>query len=162
MPNVAKVLKEEIARIARKQSRVAVRTLKKPVSRLKKTVAELKRRTSTLERETKRLAGALEKALAAVPAPVAGPAVRARVTAKGMRSVRRRLKLSQAEFGKLVGVSGPAVLNWEKKQGALRLRSKTREAILAVRGIGAREARKRLAEQTSAARKPAARRRRKR
>ena len=62
-----------------------------------------------------------------------------------MRSLRRKIGLSQDAFAKLVGVSSNAVYQWESKPGMLRLRDNTRAALLAVRKLGAREAKARLA-----------------
>ena len=68
------------------------------------------------------------------------------MTGKGIRSLRKKLSLSQAEFGRLIGVTPQAVVNMEKKQGPLAVRKVTRAAILAVRGMGAREAKIKLDE----------------
>jgi len=56
------------------------------------------------------------------------------------------LRLSQADFGKLLGTTAHSVYLWEKKDGALSLRDKTKAAILSIRGLGAREARTKLGE----------------
>ena len=165
MPNIAKVLKEEIARIARKEVKVAVIKVHKPTVRLKKTVAALKRRLASLERGNKLLEAGMAKLQTAQPAAVAAePAPRARITSKGTKSLRRKLRLSQAEFARLIGVSDQTIYNWESKQGALKVREKTRAALLAVRGLGAREAQTRLAAMraTRKAKKVATRRRRQR
>ena len=71
---------------------------------------------------------------------------RARLTSKSIRSLRSKLGLSQASFAKLVGVTTHAVYLWENKEGALSLRDKTKAALLSVRGLGAREAKQKLAE----------------
>lgn len=63
---------------------------------------------------------------------------------KGIRSMRKKLGVSQAELGKLMGVSSQAVTLWESKSGKLRLRKKTMENLIKVREMGAREARKTL------------------
>ena len=62
-----------------------------------------------------------------------------------MRSLRKKLGLTQEAFGKLVGVTNLSVYHWEKKNGPLGVREATRAAILAVRGLGVREAKERLA-----------------
>jgi hypothetical protein len=56
------------------------------------------------------------------------------------------LRLSQLDFGKLLGTTPGAVYLWEKKEGALSLRDKTRAAILSIRGLSAGEAKEKLAE----------------
>ena len=79
-----------------------------------------------------------------------------------MKSLRRRLGLSGDELGKLLGITGQAIYNWEKHSGgALKVRATTRAAILALRGVGAREVRRRLDEMKKAekGRNPAGRRR---
>jgi len=166
MPNVAAVLKAEIARISRKEARSAVSPIRKPSVRYRKDIADLKRRLAILEKAGKEFHARLAKVEKAQPAPAAEPEQKARITAKGMKALRRKLGLSGDELARLVGVTGQAVYSWERGQGALRLRTATRAAVLAIRGIGAREARKRLEEMKNAkkaakTRKAALRRRKK-
>ena len=71
---------------------------------------------------------------------------KARFTSKGIQSLRKKLRLSQADFGKLLGATPHAVYLWEKKVGALNLRDKTKAAILSIRGLGATEAKEKLEE----------------
>jgi len=87
---------------------------------------------------------ATKQAKMATMAPEAAEGSKTWVTAKGIRAMRKKLKLSQAQFGKLVGVSGYTVLKWEHGSGPLKLRSRTRRAFLAIRGLGIREVRLRL------------------
>lgn len=68
------------------------------------------------------------------------------MTGRGIKSLRRKLRVSQADFGRLIGVTAQAVVNMEKKNGPLAVRKGTRAAILAIRGMGAREADAKLAE----------------
>jgi DNA-binding transcriptional regulator YiaG len=143
MPNIAKVLKDEMARIARREANTIVAPARKPAVGLKRTAADLKRKVAALEKEVR----SLQRTVASFrPAPQAADAGvdKARLTAKGMRSLRRRLRLSGQEFARLVGVTGQAVYAWEKGSGPLKVRAKTRAAIVAIRGIGAREAKRRL------------------
>ena len=62
-----------------------------------------------------------------------------------MRSLRKKLRLTQEGFGKLVGVSSQNVYQWERKNGAIRVREATKAAILAMRDFGVREAKTKLA-----------------
>ena len=66
-----------------------------------------------------------------------------RFRASGMASNRKRLGLSAADFGLLVGASGQSVYAWE--QGKARPRGKNLAAIAALRGVGKREVVERLA-----------------
>ena len=151
MPNIAKVLKEEISRISRKEAKALVAPVRKPTVKMRKSVADLKRRMAALERAHKRLQVLMQKMAVAQPAASApAQAPRARITAKGMRSLRRKIRFTRTEFATLIGVTDQAVGLWEKREGALRLRESTRSAILSVRGLGAREARQRLAESAPA------------
>ena len=63
-------------------------------------------------------------------------------SAKGLKTDRERLGLSARQLRKLVGVSGLSIYNWE--QGKARPRESSIAALMSVRGIGKREATKRL------------------
>lgn len=145
MANMAQLLKEEIRRIARREVKAQTAKLKRDVVKVKKTNVVLRRVVAQLKKDNELLMSS-EKRRQAVPATVVPEdAKSARITAKGIRAMRRKLGLSQADFAKLVGVSTVAVGIWEKKgKGALRLRDKPRAAVLALRGVGAREAKRRV------------------
>ena len=148
MPNIAKVLKEEIARIAKHEAKVAVTPIRKPSIRLRKDLAVLKTRFLALEKANKelhRLVANIQTNQPA-PAPTTESARKGWISGKGVKSLRRRLGLSQPEFSKLVGVSSKTVLQWESKPGTLMLRNATKTAVFAIRNIGAREAAARLQE----------------
>jgi DNA-binding transcriptional regulator YiaG len=146
MSNVAKVLKAEISRISRKEAKSATGPIAKSNIRLKKIVADLKKRIAALEKENKRLlAGAKKEKPVSAPGP-SEETKKARITSTTIRSLRSRLGLSQADFGKLAGVTTGAVYLWESKEGPLNLRDKTKAALLSIRGLGAKEAKDRLAE----------------
>jgi len=152
MANVITALKAEIARIARKEAKALTAPLRKPANATRLTLADLKRRVAALEQENKRMAASLSKV--PQPEPQEEPATAAKakgwVSGKVVRSLRRKLGLSQESFAQLVGVSPNAVYQWERKSGMLRLRSKTQAAVMAVRGLGAREAKAKLAEMAAA------------
>ena len=63
---------------------------------------------------------------------------------KGLLAKRKRLGLSAAEFGKLVGVTGQTIYKWEK--GLSKPRDKQLAALAAVRNMGKKEALARLKE----------------
>jgi hypothetical protein len=147
MPNIAAVIKEEIARISRKEAKAAVAPLRKPSVRYRGEIADLKSRVAVLEKANKDLLARLAKVEGSQPAPEATQdGGRVRITAKGMKSSRKKLGLSAAAFGKLLGITAQGVYNNEHSRGALRLRAATKTAYLAVRGMGAKEAKQRLAE----------------
>lgn len=148
MPNIASVLRVEIARLARKELRAECDALKKVVSNQRTELAGLKRRVQALEGLVKRLekvqgpASALARREAAT---VAGEAeeVRFRFRADGMAANRKRLGLSAADFALLVGATGQSVYAWES--GKAKPRGKSLAAIAALRGLGKREVAARLA-----------------
>jgi DNA-binding transcriptional regulator YiaG len=147
MSNVVKILKAEIARISKKEAKSATQAIGKSNTWLRKTVADLKKRMLFLEKENKRLIAVVKKFQVEEPEKVEQEeGKKARFTSRGIHALRKKLRLSQADFGKLLGTTPHAVYLWEKKIGALNLRDKTKAAILSIRGLGAREAKEKLAE----------------
>jgi len=145
MSNIAKVLKAEIMRISRKEAKGATQGIGKSNTWLRKIVADLKKRVVLLEKENKRLVETMRKYQIESPQKPDEETGKARLTSKGIRTLRRKLRLSQLDFGKLLGTTAHSVYLWEKKEGALKVRDKTRQALLSIREVGAGEAREKLA-----------------
>ncbi len=146
MPNIASVLKTEIARVARKEVRSEIESLKKAAVTHRADIAALKRRTHALEQELRRLG----KAKPATQ-PLAGtdaPAASLRFSAKGLASQRARLGLSAEDCGWLLGVSGQSIYQWEA--GKARPRAGHLPAIAAFRALGKKEAATALASRPQA------------
>jgi len=141
MPNIASVLKSEIARVARKEVRGETLGLKGAVRACRAEIAALKRRTEALEKELRRLSKASPKAAPVVASEVS--AQKLRFSPKSLASQRRRLALSADDCGLLVGASGQSIYNWEA--GKARPRAAHLRAIAALRNMGKREAAARLA-----------------
>lgn len=55
--------------------------------------------------------------------------------------------LSRKDFATLLGVSLNTVFLWENKTGALKIRAGKKAGILALRGVGKREVKRRLDDQ---------------
>ena len=144
MPNIASVLKQEIERLARKEARRFSLPLRREKMALKKTLRTLLAELKELRKQVQALEVRQDRVSKRIPQAQPEDGHRVRITAKGMRALRRKLRLTQDEFGQLLGISGQAVWQMESKQGAIRVRSKTRAAILSIRGLGAREARQLL------------------
>ena len=163
MANLAVVLKAEIARLARKESKAQLDPLRKAGAGYRRDIAALKREVATLSRQLKLASRPAKSAL-----PGAEDGARLRFSAKGLKSQRERLGLSAAEFGGLAGVSAQSIYNWEA--GKATPRATQVQSLAALRGIGKREARARLegdgapvdAPARKSAKKPAARARAKR
>ncbi|MBN1507035.1 MAG: helix-turn-helix transcriptional regulator [Sedimentisphaerales bacterium] len=140
MPNIAAVLKEEIVRLARRETRRQTNVLKRASAQYRKDIAELKRRVSDLQRKVTPLQ---KQVLKSVPSQVAKvDAQRLRFTASGLRSQRARLGLSAADCGRLIGVTDQTIYNWEHK--ASRPRKEQLARIASLRRMGQREAGARL------------------
>lgn len=50
-------------------------------------------------------------------------------TAAAVARLRKRFRMNQSQFAKLLGVSQPTVINWENASGKLNLRQRTMEAL---------------------------------
>ena len=142
MPNVATVLKDEIRRLAKKEIKADVGTTKQAVARFRSDIANLKRMLGQQEREIKILKKELQKQGQA--SAKEEPLENVRFSARSVKAQRSRLGLSAADYGKLLGVTGLTVYNWE--HGTSRPRKAQLAALVAVRGIGKREAMARLAD----------------
>lgn len=141
MPNIASVLKDEIARIARKEVRRETAGLKKAVATYRSEIAALKRRSQALEKALRRASKG--RARDAAAAEAAGDDDRAlRFRPKGLASLRERLGLSARECGLLLGVSGQSIYLWES--GRARPSEKHLAAIAALRKAGKRAVAARL------------------
>jgi DNA-binding transcriptional regulator YiaG len=148
MPNLAVVLKDEVARLARKEIRKQTATLQKASVQYRRDIAALKRKAAGLERQV----ALLERGLAAQPAQESSPAeqkTNLRFTAKGLRSQRKRLGLSAGAYAKLVGVTAQSIYNWER--GAARPRQSQIAVLATLRAIGKKEVKAKLAQLPKAA-----------
>jgi len=155
MADLAGALKEEIRRLARKEIRAETGTTKQAVAQYRREIAKLKRQVQEQQKKIAFLEGQerkrLEEPLAAEEATEG-----VRFSARSVKSQRERLGFSAADYAKLVGVSSLTIYNWE--QGKTRPRKEQLAALVAVRGIGKREALAKLellkAKEKRAAAKP--------
>jgi DNA-binding transcriptional regulator YiaG len=138
MPNIASVLKQEIARIARKEMRLHVRAMKKAATQHRQHIAILKKRVSGLESQLYKDGQPIRKP--------ESPTTTTRFSAKGIKSLRSKLGFSGANLAQLVGVSVQSIYNWEHE--IAKPRAAQLSSLAALRGIGKREAARRLAELT--------------
>ncbi len=140
MPNIGALLKQEITRLSRREVRAQVQPTKKASAQYRRHLAVLKQQVSTLERQVALLQRRmLDRPLAT---PTSSTTQKVRFVAKGLKSQRNRLALSAADYGRLVGVSAQSIYNWE--QGHASPRREQLTLIAALRGIGKRDAQRRL------------------
>lgn len=143
MANIGTVLKEEIARVARKQQRAELAHLKKSVAQYRSQIAQLKRRMQALEQQVRKQARSAGRAAPAAKAGDEDEKPSLRFSAKGLAAQRQRLGLSAASVAKILGVSALSVYKWES--GKTRPRARQLEAIASLRKMGKRDAMARLA-----------------
>jgi DNA-binding transcriptional regulator YiaG len=137
VPNIAAVLKEEICRLAKKEAKAQVGKTQRASAQYRRDIAQLKRLVSQQERQIKLLKKQQEQ-----PQGEEEPSQNVRFSARSVKAQRGRLGLSFVDYGKLVGVSSLTVYNWE--HGYSKPRKAQLAALVAVRGIGKREAMLRL------------------
>ncbi len=132
MPNIASMLKEEISRVARKEIRRETIILKKHSATHRAEIASLKRRLAELERGLR----AVSKS-SSPPAKLAANDESipegVRFSAKSLTAHRKRLGLSAADLGLLMGASGQSIYNWES--GKARPNAKFMPTIIALRTV---------------------------
>ena len=140
MPNLAATLREEIRRLARKEIKSATGTAKRSSAQYRKDIAELKRQVRDLTKEVMFLRKQEQKRLGQPATQAAAGTVR--FSPSWVEAHRERLELSAADYGELVGVSALTIYNWEK--GKTKPQAKQLAAWGAIRGLGKREAWRRL------------------
>jgi DNA-binding transcriptional regulator YiaG len=140
MPNIATVLKQEITRLARKEARSQTGVLRRANAQYRRDIARLKRQAETLTRQVAFLEQQEKKRAQKLPAPATIEGKR--FSRRGLKTHRTSMGLSAADYGKLIGVTGQTVYNWE--QGKSRPRDEQLASLVAARELGKREALKRL------------------
>lgn len=145
MTNFSTLLKSEILRLARKETRSVAEDLKKTVASQRAEIAKLKRRCDELEKSSKALARSIARSrqdAGNANSASDGPALRFR--AAGMAKNRARLGLGAAEFGRLIGTTAQTIYSWERGQS--KPTGENLRAIAALRSLGKREVMARLAD----------------
>ena len=142
MAKLETVIKEAIARGARRQVRVVVTPLRREVIRLRRKVADLQATATTLRQSANGWKRLME-ASPAIPRVSEAEAKAARLSPRLIGSLRRRLGVSQMALARLVGVSAPAVAHWEV--GDSTPSGQNRMNLVALRRVGKREVKELLA-----------------
>ena len=130
MSMLMKELKSEIIRLARKVAKQGLAPVRRVTAVQRGLIADLRRQVLLMEKDVARLRRAGAAAAAAPVAAEAEGQKRFWITGKGVRALRKRLGLTQAELGKLAGVSAQSVVKWESVDGKAGLRRKAARAAL--------------------------------
>ena len=142
MTNFALQLKSEISRIARKEVRAETQALKKASAQYRAEIAALKRRIASMEAALKKGPKVQAQKSEATEEGGESPSLRFRVA--GFAALRKKLGLSAAEMGTLIGVSAQSVYHWET--GKTKPRASQLQAISAVRKMGKKEVAAKLSQ----------------
>ncbi len=130
MTPVANTLKNEIARIARKEMREEITSLRKASSSQRTAIAALKKEVKSLEGQLKQLGRNLRRASSQAPGLKTGtegkpeasgkPGRKVTFTADRLKASRARLGFTQQQMAQLLGVSSLSIWKWESGSAAPR------------------------------------------
>ena len=151
MTTLAIALKDEIRRLARKEIKAQTGTMARAVAQYRREIARLKRQQREQEKKIAFLEAQSRKTVHSTAA-VAGLNGDSRFSARSVKAQRSRTGLSAANYAKLVGVSPLTIYNWEHNKS--RPRKEQFAALVALRGLGKREAQSKFALLAAAERKP--------
>ncbi len=140
MANLNSVLNERIARLSRKEIKSQTGPARRLVLQHRRDIAVLKRIVGALQKRLASVEKVATKVVGSEPAPQLPDKTRFRVD--GLIAHRKRLELSAENYGKLVGVTGLTVYAWESRKS--RPRDAQLAKLFSIRGIGKREAERRL------------------
>ncbi len=147
MSTLAQTIKNEIRRISRREIGLALSNFRRDHIALKKRLAEQKSRISKLEKENKDLSKKLAAVGQGQPSEAGSEpqAEQVAIYARGIKSLRRRLGLSQVNLGKLVGMNAISIAHWEKKSGKITIRKpEVIKKLTELKGMKKREVAARL------------------
>lgn len=140
MSNIASILNDQIRRVARREIKAQTKTLRRLVAHYRRDIASLKRQVAAGAKQVAYLESREKHRVAEEPVTSLPSDIRFR--ADGLRSHRARIGFSAAAYGKLVGVTGQTIYDWEAGRSKPRRQQVAR--IVDLRGVGKREALKRL------------------
>ncbi len=144
MPNLAQTLKQEIARIARKEVREDVTALRKAASTYRSEIAALKRSVKDLQVQLRATQRASARGTPVQAQEGASPRSgrKAVFNAERLKAKRQALGLSQAQMAALLGIS--TLSQWKWESGQVTPRASKLARYFEVMAMGKREAAKQL------------------
>ena len=127
------IFKQEVIRLAKHEIKKAITPLLATIRKQRQDIAKLKQENASIKQQITRPVEPI------VPGVSDKEMKKARFSGKLIRSLRTKLGLTRDQFGKLIGVTGYAVIPWEN--GKNRPRAAGLKAIVALRKMGRREVR---------------------
>ena len=103
----------EICRLAKREIKSRLSSTKQAVVQFRRDIATLKRQLREQGKEIAFLKAQERKRLGQPSATVEEPLDNVRFSPRSVKAQRHRLRLSAADYGKLVGVSGLTIYHWE-------------------------------------------------
>jgi DNA-binding transcriptional regulator YiaG len=156
VPNVMGVLRAEIRRLARKETKQELSSMRKQVTQMRRLLAESRRRVSDLEARVKQAMRARGGAAAREAGDEEG-GTQVRFSPAWVKKHRSKLGMSRLLYAQLVGVSPQTIMGWEA--GRTRPRPGALRAWRAIRGRGVRELRAMLTNGSGGGASPVGKRR---
>ncbi|MCX7001781.1 MAG: helix-turn-helix transcriptional regulator [bacterium] len=138
MSTFQQTMKSEIIRLARREIKQQTTPIVSGIKKLKAATAALKAELAALQK-AKTVAP-----VGQVPMISDAEVKTARFSGALIKRLRTRHGLSRNEFGKLIGVTGFAVITWETNE--CKPKADRRKAIIALRKMGKRQVAKLLKE----------------
>ena len=137
------VIKSEIVRLAKRETRKLSFPLSRDIRTLKSIVSQLRKSVSTLEKLAAQQQRELRKGK--IPLDVPPDEVKkSRFSPRLIRNLRKRLGITQKEMAILAGVTVGAIYQWE--QGIFVPRGKKKGMLVALRKLGRRDVKRLLEE----------------
>lgn len=159
MTTLAIALKDEIRRLARKEIKAQTGKYARAIAQYRREIARLKRQLKEHDKKITDLAAA-RHTTTRIPVTDDQLNGKLRFSARSVRAQRHHTGLSAADYARIVGVSPLTIYNWE--HGQSRPRHAQFATLVALRGLGKRQAQLRLSQlKPKPPRNPSTRRRRK-
>jgi DNA-binding transcriptional regulator YiaG len=143
MGKVESIIKSEIVRLAKREVKKMTLPLRGEIKFLKGIVSQLRKALLTLQRTSPPRLKGKEVSMEVSPEEVKS----ARFSPRLIRSLRKRLRITQRELALLTGVTVGAIHQWER--GKFKPEMKKREIMVALRKLGRREVRKMIEAKNS-------------
>ncbi len=137
------LIKSEIVRLAKRETRKVSLPLSRDVRTLKSVVSQLRKSVSALEKLVAQQQKELRKGKVPLEAPL-DEVKKSRFSPRLIRNLRKRLGVTQKEMATLAGVTVGAIYQWE--QGIFEPRGKKKGVLVALRKLGRRAVKKLLEE----------------
>lgn len=142
MANFAQLLKEEIARLSKKEARTAVTPVLAAIQTLRKANAEQKKKLAELEQMFQKYLSVLPEIHSSSDKKLLCPDRKTRLGAGGIIRIRKRLSLDRQTMARLLGVNPNSIFLWE--HGKNKPRQNMREKILSMRNLTRKDIQEKL------------------